>query len=1182
MRKKLIYLCIFFAGCNFLDAQNYFSMESKTVQQAVDFSIEILANSDFQIGAFQFDIFFQDSSVEITTEPAVSILDSFTVNYSQIDGGGLRIVAYRTVNEQISFDETPILRLNFKSLSNPTDITPSVDNFIVSDLYGNQIDMDFQVGTISVLGPKLYLDRNQIDIGDRILNETLNYSFNIYNNGNQDLNVERIFFPVGITNTDIFPLTISPNSYKNISISIDTSIERVIQGNITLVTNDKDDERASQYIYVNANIYSRNYLYLNNINAIKGEVSSIDLFFENQKECVGLQFDLNFPDGIVIDTESIELTSRLSKHSSSVSNIGNNTYRFLIYSTSNNLIESYAIESNNDISKLLSFSITPNGTDNNYQIEMTGAVALDKNQKDILSSFKGSQINVITPNLELSTNNINLGEFNSGSEIGFEIGLSNNSPLTLEIDSLKFDKNKITIKEATIPFSIAPGGFKSLEGKYKSNSIGVFENSIIIYHNGKKTSDEIRLTGTVKAQNYLYVNDLELLIDTVDTLRINLLNDSAIRGIQFDIDVNQNVNIAYDQLQPTQSLNNFKISTSKLIDGKQRFLIYNTQNEIIPAGNTTIVSVPVNGINFTDEVAYDVIFSEAYLTDINNAFVQTNPSSNGQIKIVTNTSPIVTSQHITTTEDQSVTFEIIASDKDGDILTYNVPLSTSRGGRLERHGGEITYMPKKNFFGLDEFSYEVTDGKNVIVDIITFEVSAINDPPTLSDYFLSAKQDQKGEISLSALDVDSLDDQISFEISIDPDFGVSDIVNNTLTYMPNRGFYGNDELSIRSFDGSDYSDEVKVTINVSKLRNATPTGSNLEFTTNQNEKLTIKLVGNDPEEDEITFDYSSPQNGTISTTDYSNTIEYTPNTDFFGTDSFTYTVSDNESSSSSYEISILVYEHINLPPVISTNNALTSINTSVDLHLRGNDPEEVDLIFSIYNQPNNGAASLSETNKLTYTPNNNYTGSDIVEILASDGIMSSEPTAISITVVEKKNTLPVGISNSYTLYNNSSQIIVLEGYDSDNDNISFKISEMPENGTLFNINDNKYEYFPFNDFSGDDEFTVIANDGNDDGLPFKINLSVLNKLNTRPTSFSYSCNRKMEGQTFKATLYGLDSDSSDNNKLTYNVVFVTNGILVNQANNEVEIEPNSNEQVLIEYDVSDGKETSDQATIIVN
>jgi hypothetical protein len=196
--------------------------------------------------------------------------------------------------------------------------------------------------------------------------------------------------------------------------------------------------------------------------------------------------------------------------------------------------------------------------------------------------------------------------------------------------------------------------------------------------------------------------------------------------------------------------------------------------------------------------------------------------------------------------------------------------------------------------------------------------------------------------------------------------------------------------------------------------------------------------------------------------------------------------------------------------------------------------------------------------------------------------MSSEPTAISITVVEKKNTLPVGISNSYTLYNNSSQIIVLEGYDSDNDNISFKISEMPENGTLFNINDNKYEYFPFNDFSGDDEFTVIANDGNDDGLPFKINLSVLNKLNTRPTSFSYSCNRKMEGQTFKATLYGLDSDSSDNNKLTYNVVFVTNGILVNQANNEVEIEPNSNEQVLIEYDVSDGKETSDQATIIVN
>ena len=65
---------------------------------------------------------------------------------------------------------------------------------------------------------------------------------------------------------------------------------------------------------------------------VRGEPSQISLFLENQKECLGVQFDLKFPDNFIVDTESIKLTDRISEHNFSINNIGNNTYRFLIYS----------------------------------------------------------------------------------------------------------------------------------------------------------------------------------------------------------------------------------------------------------------------------------------------------------------------------------------------------------------------------------------------------------------------------------------------------------------------------------------------------------------------------------------------------------------------------------------------------------------------------------------------------------------------------------------------------------------------------------------------------------------------------------------------------------------------------------------------------------------------------------
>lgn len=1163
-------LCLLILGNYIVFAQNHFSFENDSVQQNATFEFDIKASSDVQIGAFQFDIRFDEAYVNLGTEPVTSLESSFNISYNQIDDNTLRVIGYTT--ENLTFDNLPIIRMQYKSLSNPIDLSPSISNFIVSDLSGTEIQMEFKVGIISILGSKFIINDENIDFGKVKVGSNHSRSFRIYNNGNQALEISAMTVPYGITNSDDFPIRIDSGNSKELIIIIDTSEEIVIDGQISFVTTDTNEDRNKQVVQIKGEVFSENILFLSDQNGVSNEVSTIDVFLKNQKECIGVQFDLILPESFVLDTNRVTLSSRLSEHSFSISSIDQNKYRFLIYSTSNETIKG------NDGS-LLSFEVIPNNAFGSYRIELTEALAIGLEKNDILSSFRGSDFYVDAPNLEINANQINLGEFNSDIEQSFSFVFYNNSSLNLKIDSLQYNENKISFDNLITPFSIERNTNKSINGRYKSNSIGAFEESIVIHHNGIGLRDQINLSGNVVAQNYMYAENVELLNDVVDTLRVKLRNDMPVRGIQFDLNINQNINVDYDKL--TTFLDDFTLSTSTLNNGKQRFLIYSTQKQIIPAGDHNIFFVPINGVDVTNEGAYNVVFLESLITDSNNIYIQTEAPITAQIKIVKETSPVTTAQNITTSEDSPVTFELIATDKDGDELTFTTPASTAQGGELNSSGNEVIYNPKSDFYGSDEFTYQVSDGKNTITEKVNLEVSAVNDAPTLSNLNLNTKEDKKVTIVLTSLDVDNTADEISFEIIDEAAFGYSQIVQDTLSYTPISGFYGYDEMSIISFDGTDFSDIALISIDVTEIKNNTPNGANLELTTDQDQKLLITLVGYDPEGEEIAFDYTEPQNGKLSSTDQINIIEYTPNEGYFGVDSFTYTVSDTETTSSSYNINLLVYESINLPPVVSSDNTITSVNKEVSIQLYGIDNENSTIRFSISKQASNGVATLSSSGMLVYTPNVDFSGSDTIEVIASDGVMSSDPAVITVTVVEAVNTPPVGIPNAFILYKNSPKKITLEAYDINQDKLTFSIIDFPSNGTLSEIEENKVEYIPVTDFVGDDMFTVIANDGVANSAIYNISLEVLTKENAKPTAIPYTCNRT-SGQLFQVMLYGLDSDSTDIGKLTYEVISVTNGSLIEQDNNMLTISPESDAQVLIKYQVNDGKDVSEEATVTIN
>ena len=109
--------------------------------------------------------------------------------------------------------------------------------------------------------------------------------------------------------------------------------------------------------------------------------------------------------------------------------------------------------------------------------------------------------------------------------------------------------------------------------------------------------------------------------------------------------------------------------------------------------------------------------------------------------------------------------------------------------------------------------------------------------------------------------------------------------------------------------------------------NTAPTATAQSVTGNEDTPQTITLVGSDADGDALTYALATnPSNGT--STLIGNVVTYTPNTNYNGSDNFTFTVSDAEYTSSAATVSITVAS-VNDLPVISSTPSLDALDGSL-------------------------------------------------------------------------------------------------------------------------------------------------------------------------------------------------------------------------------------------------------------
>lgn len=143
------------------------------------------------------------------------------------------------------------------------------------------------------------------------------------------------------------------------------------------------------------------------------------------------------------------------------------------------------------------------------------------------------------------------------------------------------------------------------------------------------------------------------------------------------------------------------------------------------------------------------------------------------------------------------------------------------------------------------------------------------------------------DVGGDALAIDSVGGAVGGTVALDED--------GKVVFTSASGFSGTASFTYRVSDGAFQSDAATVERTVGEAGNTPPEGAAVSFTTDEDEALTGNVLANDTDanDDALTLNADGP-------------FTYTPDTDFGGTNSFTYRVDDGTEDGGTAAVTITV------------------------------------------------------------------------------------------------------------------------------------------------------------------------------------------------------------------------------------------------------------------------------------
>ena len=165
--------------------------------------------------------------------------------------------------------------------------------------------------------------------------------------------------------------------------------------------------------------------------------------------------------------------------------------------------------------------------------------------------------------------------------------------------------------------------------------------------------------------------------------------------------------------------------------------------------------------------------------------------------------PVAQDGSASTAMDTPVTITLVATDPDGDPLTYSIVDPPLHGAVFGPTGNAVSYVPEAGYSGPDSFTFKANDGQfDSNVATVSVTVRGPNGPPVAVTDVAATPLDTAVDIDVLANDTDADGDTLTLTAVGTPAHGIATFAGGVVTYTPQAGFGSVDHFFYTISDGT--------------------------------------------------------------------------------------------------------------------------------------------------------------------------------------------------------------------------------------------------------------------------------------------------------------------------------------------------------------------------------------------
>jgi len=265
-------------------------------------------------------------------------------------------------------------------------------------------------------------------------------------------------------------------------------------------------------------------------------------------------------------------------------------------------------------------------------------------------------------------------------------------------------------------------------------------------------------------------------------VRLEAINDAPVAQ-NLNLETNEDTSVSFELL--AHDVDEDALSFDIVSNPRHGTLIHNGSNQWI--------YTPFEQFSGTDRFTYRPF----------DGSVHGNHGSVQVSILEVNDAPIVQSSTFRLKEDGNIAIKLIASDPDGDSLTFSIT-SEPANGKLLGNGPNYTYTPSQDFNGMDAFTVTANDGSLTSIPAeINLVVESQNDAPYF-EYNLSALSGgiRETPLRIQFTTKDADEDELIVSLGTQPTNGDCYLEDGELVFLPAPGFEGSDKIELILDDGT--------------------------------------------------------------------------------------------------------------------------------------------------------------------------------------------------------------------------------------------------------------------------------------------------------------------------------------------------------------------------------------------